>query len=261
MNARFLTAEEKYWAVRRLASNRTGFSNRVWKWDQVGEALLDARIWLIFLFNVAINIPNGGLQTYGTIIISNLGFSNLRASLLTMPFGILATFGAWFFSYTASLTNRRTLVACAALLLPILGTALVYGLPRSNVAAHMAGLYFMYFYWPPYVVGISLPQANTAGQTKKLVAFSLVTIGYAVGNLIGPQTFIINDAPKYTSGVIAVLVSYCISIAILLFYFANVHAENRRRDKKYGKPGELCNAVEGFTDVTDKKQEDFRYTC
>ncbi|KAI7773486.1 uncharacterized protein LA080_010562 [Diaporthe eres] len=260
MNARFLTAEEKFWAVERLASNRTGISNRVWKWDQAREALLDVRIWLIFFFNIAINIPNGGLQAFGTIIISDLGFNNLKASLLTMPFGIIATFGAWFFNYIASLTNRRTFVACASLLLPILGTALVYGLPRSNLAGQLVGLYFMYFYWPPYVVGISLPQANTAGQTKKSIAFSLVTIGYAAGNLIGPQTFISKDAPKYTSGVIAMLVSYCVSIALLLVYFVNVYAENKRRDKKYGKPEELRDVVEGFADVTDKKQEDFRYT-
>lgn len=56
------------------------------------------------------------------------------------------------------------------------------------------------------------------------------------------------------------LVSFCVSIALLLLYFMNVHSENRRRDKKYGKPGELREVVEGFADVTDKKQEDFRYT-
>lgn len=148
MNARFLSAEEKFWALERLASNRTGISNQVWKWDQVSEAFRDVRIWIIFLFNIAINIPNGGLQTFGSIIISDLGFSSLNASLFTMPFGILATSSAWFFSYIASKRNNwRTIVACVALLLPILGTALVYGLPQSNVAGQMVGLYFMYFYW------------------------------------------------------------------------------------------------------------------
>lgn len=154
MNARFLTPEEKFWAVERLASNRTGIASKVWKWDQVWEALVDVRVWLIFFFNVAINIPNGGLQTFGTIIIANLGFSSLNASLLTMPFGALATFSAWFFSYIASRWhNRRTIVACIALLLPIFGTALVYGLPQSNVAGQLVGLYFMYFYWREYPIG------------------------------------------------------------------------------------------------------------
>lgn len=153
MNSRFLSAEEKFWAVERLASNRTGIANRqAWKWDQVWEALTDARVWLIFLFNVAINIPNGGLQAFGTLIIADLGFSSLSASLLTMPFGALATSSAWFFSYVASRwRGGRTLVASVALLLPILGTALVYGLPRTNVAGQLVGLYFMYFYWREYI--------------------------------------------------------------------------------------------------------------
>lgn len=148
MNARFLSTEEKFHAIERLASNRTGISNKIWKWSQVREALLDIKIWLIFFFNVAINIPNGGLQAFGTLIISDLGFSNLEASLMTMPFGILATSGAWLFNFVASRWhNRRTLVAFFALLLPLFGTAMVYGLPRSNVAGQLVGLYFMYFYW------------------------------------------------------------------------------------------------------------------
>ncbi|CAJ2501146.1 Uu.00g039990.m01.CDS01 [Anthostomella pinea] len=163
MNARFLSAEQKFHAVQRLAENRTGIRNAKWKWDQVWEALLDVKIWIIVVFNVVINIPNGGLVTFGSIIINDLDFSSLDASLLTMPFGVLATSGAWFFSYIAARWhNRRTLVACIALLLPILGTSLVYGLPKSNIAGQMVGLYFMYFYWPPYVIGIWLPQANTA---------------------------------------------------------------------------------------------------
>lgn len=112
----------------------------------------------------------------------------------------------------------------------------------------------------PYVVGISLPQANTAGQTKKSITFSLVTIGYAAGNLIGPQTFLADQAPRYTGGVVAMLVCYCVSILLLLAYYAVVTAENRRRDRAHGRPRALHDVAEGFVDVTDMKQRDFRYT-
>ncbi|KAJ0311068.1 hypothetical protein COL516b_001771 [Colletotrichum fioriniae] len=262
MNARFLTDEEKYHATKRLAANRTGISNKVWKWDQVWEALLDIKIWIIFVFNIFINIPNGGLVNFGSIIINNLGFTSLEASLLTMPFGVLATSSAWAFSYLAARWhNRRTLVACIALMLPILGTGLVHGFPRSNVPAQMVGLYFMYFYWPPYVVGISLPQANTAGQTKKAVCFSLVQVGYAAGNLIGPQTFRAEQAPQYSGAIIAMLTSYAVSVLLMLSYWLVAAWENKRRDKKYGKPQELQEGtVDGFVDITDKEQKDFRYT-
>lgn len=87
-----------------------------------------------------------------------------------------------------------------------------------------------------------------------------MTIGYAAGNLIGPQTFISKQAPKYTGGVVAMLICYCVSIMLLLVYFAVVAVENKRRDRKYGKPVEFQDVAEGFADVTDKNQENFRYT-
>ncbi|KAK8063129.1 allantoate permease [Apiospora saccharicola] len=266
-NARFFdTPEQKFHAVQRLAVNRTGslLPHRVWKWDQAVEAVLDIRVWLIVLFNVIINIPNGGLQTFGSIIINDLGFGPLDSSLLTMPFGVVATGGAWAFSYWAGRwRNRRTLVASIALLLPVLGTALVFGLPRGNVPGQMVGLYFMYFYWPPYVVGISLPQANTSGHTKKSVAYSLVAIGYAAGNLIGPQTFRSDQAPRYTGGVVAMLAAYGACMLILGAYWAVTTWENRRRDRRYGKQKEVVHGEivdgDGFVDETDMKQTGFRY--
>ena len=86
MNARFLKSSEKYHGTQRLAENRTGMENRVWKWAQVREALLDIKVWIIFFYNIAINIPNGGLVAFGTIIIEKgMGFDSLESSLLTMP--------------------------------------------------------------------------------------------------------------------------------------------------------------------------------
>lgn len=60
MNAFFLTDQEKYYAVQRLAENRTGIINKEWKWNQALEAAIDPKTWILFFFNIAINIPNGG---------------------------------------------------------------------------------------------------------------------------------------------------------------------------------------------------------
>lgn len=97
--------------------------------------------------------------------------------------------------------------------------------------------------------------------TKKAVTYSLVTIGYAAGNLIGPQTFRSKEAPKYTSSVIAMLVSYCACMLILMVYWLVGAWENKRRNRKYGKAKEVHEGtIEGFVDMTDKNQDDFRYT-
>lgn len=60
MTAWFLTPEEKHHAVERLAANKTGIVNHTWKWHQAKEAVLDPKTWILFFFNIAINIPNGG---------------------------------------------------------------------------------------------------------------------------------------------------------------------------------------------------------
>lgn len=98
-------------------------------------------------------------------------------------------------------------------------------------------------------------------MTKKAVTYSLATIGYAAGNLIGPQTFRSNESPKYATSVIAMLVSYCACMLILMVYWLVGSWENKRRDRKYGKPEEVHEGTnEGFVDITDKKQREFRYT-
>ncbi len=97
--------------------------------------------------------------------------------------------------------------------------------------------------------------------TKKAVTYSIVTIGYAAGNLIGPQTFRSNEAPRYITSVIAMLVSYCACMVILMAYWLVSARDNKRRTLKYGKPEEVHQGtVDGFVDVTDKKQNSFRYT-
>lgn len=60
MDATFLNAEEKHQAVQRLAENKTGIVNKHFKTDQAKEAVLDPKTWLLFFFNISINIPNGG---------------------------------------------------------------------------------------------------------------------------------------------------------------------------------------------------------
>ncbi|KAI8659163.1 MFS domain-containing protein [Fusarium sp. Ph1] len=265
MNARFLSVEERWHAVQRLAENRTGIEGNKWKWNQAFEAVLDVKIWIMFFFNISVNIPNGGLITFGAIIIKNLGFDPQKSALLSMPNGIISSISGFIASYCAAKwVGRRTFVVMIAISFPLLGTGLVYGLPRSNIGGQLFGLYMMYCYWAPYVAAISLPQANTAGSTKKVVTYGILLLGYGTGNLIGPQTFRASQAPAYTGGTIAMLVCYCTAMLLMLVYFLVASLENRIKDRKYGSALKVdednLNALfDVYQDLTDKKQEDFRY--
>lgn len=86
-----------------------------------------------------------------------------------------------------------------------------------------------------------------------------------MGNLIGPQTFRASQAPTYTGGVVAMLSCYCICILLINAYWALCAWFNRRKDMLYGKPasfegGSVEELMDGFHDLTDKEQKDFRYT-
>lgn len=66
----------------------------------------------------------------------------------------MSTLAAFVFSLIAAKwNNRRCLVTIIACIIPIIGAAIVYALPRSNLGGQMVGLYLLYTYFGPYVVG------------------------------------------------------------------------------------------------------------
>lgn len=92
----------------------------------------------------------------------------------------------------------------------------------------------------------------------------MLLLGYAAGNLIGPQTFRSNQAPGYTGGVIGMLCCYCACMGLVTIYGLICFFENRARDKKYGNVGtihdeNLEEVIGEFQDKTDKQQPRFRY--
>lgn len=86
-SAWWLTLRQRVIATRRMAAARTGMANKTFKWDQCREALLDPKTWLYFAINVVLNIPNGGLITFNSIIVKTLGFTLQQTTLLGIPTG------------------------------------------------------------------------------------------------------------------------------------------------------------------------------
>lgn len=205
-----------------------------------------------------LQVPNGGLTTFNTLIISGLGFDNLHTSLLAMPPGAMSTLSGITLSYLAATTRRyRTPIIVVAILLPLLGAVLCYSLPRTNLAGQLIGLYILYTYWAPYVTLVSVYQANIAGHTKKIVLFAWYYVAWAIGNIIGPQTFREDQAPAYTGGTIAMIFCYVVAIILIMAYGFVCRRKNIAR----------AAAIEGqvaiehdWLDETDIQNHGFRYT-
>ncbi|KAJ4342703.1 hypothetical protein N0V87_000912 [Didymella glomerata] len=85
--AKFLGEEERKGVILRIRDNETGIENKKFKLAQFVEAVMDLKTWLLFIFAVASNAPNGGLTTFQGIIIRGMGFPKLETTLIQMPSG------------------------------------------------------------------------------------------------------------------------------------------------------------------------------
>lgn len=103
---------------------------------------------------------------------------------------------------------------------------------------------------------MSLITANTGGTTKRSVVNAIFFISYCVGNIIGPFAFKSDEAPTYTSGIVAMLIAYCVEIFLLLAFAVYAAYLNRKKDGIASAGGQMGDEL----DQTDKENIYFRYS-
>lgn len=260
VKAKFLNEREKAIAIERIRANQTGVENKTFKREQLVECLLDPKTWLIFLFNVWISIPNGGLTNFAPLIIKGLGYTPQRSTLLTMPTGIVQTissymtnFGIYFCIKYLPGKQLRTAWILLGIVIGMIASIFLYTLPLDDLNSRLAALYVSYFYLGPYIAALGLSTANTAGHTKKVTTNALIFIAYCVSNIVAPQFFKTHQAPLYPLGIAAILGSYVLSIITICLYAGYCHYENKRRDAADATRGERIHADTDFKDLTDKE--------
>ncbi|KAK0612756.1 Allantoate permease, partial [Lasiodiplodia hormozganensis] len=274
--ARWLTPRERAVAVARLASNNTGLDTRVYKPHQALEALTDAKCWLLFLFTIASNIPNGGVVAFGPLIVEGFGFSTLGTTLLGMPSGGVQIVALWVSGWIAGRFTGKKGGARVGLMLggigvALVGTVLMYAIPEGEEGeeeggkgkyGRLIGYYLLPGFSATYVLSLGLIQANVAGRTKKGTVTAALFVAYCVGNVVGPQLFFSHEAPHYRSGFVAMIVCFAVQAGVLVVYWVVCRRENRKRDLAYGQPdGDAGreSIEQGLSDLTDRENPHFRY--
>lgn len=104
---------------------------------------------------------------------------------------------------------------------------------------------------------------NTAGHTKRAFAVAMMNAAFAVGNIIGPQTFRASEAPAYQSAKISLVCTWSVSGVLGVTLFAYYLWSNRQRDKQHAtaiKEGDEISEMQAFAGLTDKQNRAFRYT-
>ena len=257
----FLTPTEKKLVVERIRSNQQGFGNKHFKIHQFKEAMLDVNTWLYFLFAIASNIPNGALTNFGSILLnSDFGYTPKNSLLMNMPCGGVEFVGCILFAASHSFVPHRMAISFTAMALALAASCmLAFAGPKE---VRLAGYYLMYVYPTTMICALSCFASNTAGHTKKITTNAVFLIGYCVGNLIGPQTFVEKQAPSYTGGKNSFVVCDCITLILIAAIYYNYWLGNRRKEKELVLLKETSlDDLEyyEFADMTDKENPYFRY--
>lgn len=258
MRSRFLTRDEKVWAVERLRGNKTGIENKHFKAYQAWECLRDPQTWLISLVTISGTVPNGAVSSYQATIIKSFGYTSKESALLSVPSGVVACVAVLGGTYMAGRFSMRGPIFIAYMLLGgVIGGCLLAFTSDDNKGAKLAGNYLT------NIIGAGLPLlysyagANYAGHTKKVTMNAILLMSFCLGNIIGPLTFRGKDAPEYIPAKIAIVVTTsfaCLMTAVLMAYYTY---ENKRRDKLVAGVEHKENSE--FLDLTDRQNLEFRY--
>ncbi|KIL83619.1 hypothetical protein FAVG1_13170 [Fusarium avenaceum] len=260
--AKFLSKDQQVRAVARLRSNQMVVKTNRFQWDQFREALLDLRIWLLCFYLLCMSVCSSSINAFSQIVLVGLGFDVYQANLFLIAVGAVhATFSIVSTYVCSRYRNIRCITSVLLCSLSLMGSILVRFGP--NLGAKMFGFLIIFAFPATISIAYSMIASNVAGFTKKSVAASIATLGYCVGNIIGPFLFFPREAPKYPSGFTGSAACFGIGIVLMVVLFFITRYENNRRDKLYGVVDqailsvveeEVCN-----TDRTDGKNSAFRY--
>ncbi|XEV04659.1 hypothetical protein FSHL1_009946 [Fusarium sambucinum] len=260
MRAKFLTDEQKAYAVSRVKDNGTGIENRRFKFSQFKEAMFDLKTWLLFTFALTSNSPNGGLSAFQGLIIKGAGFSTLQTTLYQMPSGAVQLVACLVACYCATRFHNCRIFIMIIFLMPFLaGTLGLYLLPQDSAYGRLACLWVSFAFTASGTLNMSVATANTAGHTKKITTIAMLLIGYCIGNFIGPFFFKTEQEPWYPLGVGMMLVCIAAQICSLIALWVLLWTRNKSRKAEHAPEHEEQAWHRGFLDETDLENKYFKY--
>ncbi|KAJ6003988.1 hypothetical protein N7522_005633 [Penicillium canescens] len=212
--AKFLTEPEKIRIAQRLTNDSAGVGLKVFRWRSVLEAFGDLQTWMLVLLTILITIPSGVITTFSAILIKGFGYSSKESALLNMPSGIVSIVATMVSTYAISKGFSRWLAIDLLLLPTLLGSCLMSFLPSENQAGCLAGIYLVNTTVAPLALIYAWTGANYRGFTMKVSGAGIVSAGFSIANIIGPQTFQAKDAPHYIPAKITIVAVNAAAIVI-----------------------------------------------
>lgn len=213
-----------------------------------------------FFLLVVADIPNGGISNFFSQLIKSFGYTSQQSLLYGTPGGAVEVITLIVCGFLGDRYKNRILIGTSGLLVAIIGMGLIVGLPLGNDNGRLAGYYLTQASPTPFVALLSLISTNVAGYTKKTTVAAMYLIGYCVGNIIGPQTFRPQDAPRYVPAEIVILACWAVCVLDMLFIYFYCRRQNAKKAAIRAAPEYVKLENQEWLDLTDRENPEFVYT-
>jgi len=170
--------------------------------------------------------------------------------------------------YFSDKWRDRSLIMIIVIVPTILSGCLMIGLDPNGIPKNKSGLLAASFlsgtFGAAFMLLLAWNASNIAGHSKKVTANALTLVAFAVGNILGTQTFQQKQAPGYKSGKISIIASLTALIFVVIalrLYNDHLNKVNKRtlEGMSEAEKDEMREKM-AFADQTDRKNPFFVYT-
>ncbi|KAJ7648779.1 MFS general substrate transporter [Mycena polygramma] len=262
--ASFLSQRQKTIAVKRVAENRTGTKNKVFKYYQLIQAFSDPKTYILFIASIAAQIPNGVVSNFSSIIISGMGFTKFQTTLLDIPGNVVQIVSLVLSGYLAGrFKNSRAVMMFIGNATCIVAAAALTYAPRDEKWGRLVAFWFTSFQSVGFSLSLVMISANVGGFTKRQVTTVVTFV-----NIAGPHVLLQSEADiGYPTATKSMMAGYVVKTACHLFLALYMWNSNRLRDRDAVSSGEnlpeeeraRLAESEGMKDVTEFDNKWFRY--
>ncbi|KAJ7267787.1 major facilitator superfamily domain-containing protein [Mycena rebaudengoi] len=267
--APFLSLRQKTIAVKRVASNRIGTKNKVFKYYQMMQAFEDPKTYLLFVASISAQIPNGVVSNFSSIIISGMGFTKFETTLLDIPSNVIQIVSLILSGYLAGrFKNSRALMMFIGNVTCIIAAAALTYAPHDQKWGRLVAFWFTSCQSVGFSLSLVMVSANVGGFTKRQVTTVITFIGYCVGNIAGPHVLLQSEAAiGYPTATKSMMAGYVVKTVCHLALGIYMWNSNRLRDRNAVAAGENISKAErarlaeeeGMKDITEFDNKWFRY--
>ncbi|AAS52250.1 ADR330Wp [Eremothecium gossypii ATCC 10895] len=208
----FFNKEEREYIIRRYETMYTYNPNERFEWRQLWLAVRDVKTWISAISLFCIDLTTFGLTIFMPIIISGMGFTHIRAQLMTVPVYFFTAITFFICAYLSDKLRLRSPFIVGACVTCAIGLAIVLG-SHSN-AVKFFGIFVL-------ALGIYVNAStnclwlsgNVSNYYKRATALGINLFSGSSSGLVAGQIFTEAEKPGYKTGL-----TLCMSLQIAAIF-------------------------------------------